>query len=291
MPLLPTNRRQFIRLAAVAGVAAIAADSILIEPNRPRIVRQDVALRRWPAQMNGFTVALLSDFHYDPYFSQHPLHAAIGLVNSLRPDLIAVTGDFVTAPVFGTDENDRRAAMTAEPCADLLRQMQASHGLWAVSGNHDFATDPDIVTGALRSRGIQVLANESAPIEANGGRFWLAGVNDVLSRTTDLDAALHSVPGNEATILLAHEPDYADYVARHPVDLQLSGHSHGGQVRIPLVGPPYLPTLARKYVWGRYHIGGLTLYTNPGLGTLGLPIRWNCPPEITLLTLRRAAGA
>jgi uncharacterized protein len=291
LPFLPTNRRQFIRLAAVAGVGAIAADSILIEPNRPRVVRQDVALRRWPAEMSGFTVALLSDFHYDPYFSEHPLHAAIGLVNALRPDLIVLTGDFVSVPLFENEERDRKAAQAAEPCADLLRQMQAPHGLWAVLGNHDFGTDPTLVTGALRSRGIQVLGNESAPIEANGGRFWLAGVNDVLSRTTDLDATLRSVPGNEATILLAHEPDYADYVARRPVDLQLSGHSHGGQVRIPLLGPLYLPTLARKYVWGRYHIGGLTLYTNPGLGTLGLPIRWNCPPEITLLTLRRAAGA
>jgi predicted MPP superfamily phosphohydrolase len=291
LAFLPTNRRKFIQIAAVAGVGAIAVDSTLIEPNRPRVVRREIALKRWPAHLEGFKIAQLSDFHYDPYFSEHPLHASIGLVNSLHPDLIVLTGDFVSIPPFReSDETDRKAASAAEPCARLLRQMQAPHGLWAVLGNHDVATDPNEVTSALHSQGIGVLANRSAPIEASGARFWLAGVNDVLSDSADLDATLQPVPGDEATILLAHEPDYADDVSHYPVDLQLSGHSHGGQVRVPLVGPLYLPRMGRKYVWGLYRVGPLTLYTNPGLGTLGVPVRWNCPPEITFLTLRRASG-
>ena len=291
MSFLPTSRRNFIRLAAAAAGAALAVDSVLIEPNRPRIVRKEIALRRWPARLEGFTIALLSDFHYDPYFSEHPLHAAIGMVSGLHPDLIVLTGDFVSVPTFRVSHKaDQRAAFAAEPCARLLRQMQAPHGLWGVLGNHDYYTDPDTVTSALRSQGIQVLGNQSAPIEANGGRFWLSGVNDILSERADLDLTLQQVPGDEATVLLVHEPDYADQVAGRAVDLQLSGHSHGGQVRIPLVGPLYLPEMARKYVWGLYRIGGLTLYTNPGLGTLGVPVRWNCPPEITLLTLHRAAN-
>ena len=236
-------------------------------------------------------MALLSDFHYDPYFSEHPLHAAIGIVNNLHPDLIVLTGDFVSVPVLSrSEESDRKAASAAEPCARLLRQMQAPHGLWAVMGNHDSSTDPAVVMSELRSNGIQVLANQSAAIEANGARFWLGGLDDVLSEAADLDVTLRSVPSGEATILLAHEPDYADDVAGHPVDLQLSGHSHGGQVRLPLVGAVYLPRLGRKYVRGQYKIGPLTLYTNRGLGTFGLPIRWNCPPEITFLTLRRTTN-
>jgi len=291
LAFLPTNRRNFIRLAAAAAVGAVAIDTTLLEPNRPRIVRREIALRRWPARLEGFTIALLSDFHYDPYFSEHPLHAAVSMVNGLHPDLIVLAGDFVSVPLFNeTDEKDQKAALAAEPCARLLRQMQAPHGLWAVLGNHDCFTDANVVTRAVRSQGIQVLANQSVPIEASGGRFWLSGVDDVMAGSPDLDLTLKPVPGDEATILLAHEPDYADYVAHHPVDLQLSGHSHGGQVRIPFVGPLYLPELARKYVWGLYTIGSLTLYTNPGLGTVGLPVRWNCPPEITLLTLRRAAS-
>jgi uncharacterized protein len=284
LPLLPLNRRKFIRLAAGAGVAALGADSVLLEPNRPHLVRKDIRLRRWPEHLDGFNIALLSDFHYDPYFSIHPIRAAVGMVNALRPDLVVLTGDFVSVPFLGDHE---KAADAAEPCAQLLRELQAPHGLWAVMGNHDSFTDPDRVTSALRAVGIQVLVNQSVPIERNSGRFWLSGVDDVLGKTADLDKTLHVVPTGEATVLLAHEPDYADRVMRHPVDLQLSGHSHGGQVRLPFLPPIYLPDLARKYVWGLYNIGELTLYTNAGIGTVQIPVRLNCPPEVTLITLRR----
>ena len=291
MAFLPTNRRKFIGLAAAAGLGAIAVDSTVFEPNRPRVVRQEIALGRWPARLEGFTIALLSDFHYDPFFSEHPVHAAIGLVNNLRPDLVVLTGDFVSMPAFRESEAMyRTAASAADPCARLLGQIKAPHGLWAVLGNHDVFTDPDVVSNALHEQGIQILINQCAAIEAAGARFWLAGVNDVVAGIADLDEALRLVPNGEPTVLLAHEPDYADDVTMYPVDLQLSGHSHGGQIRLPLLGAPYPPYLGRKYVWGLYRIGPLTLYTNPGLGTLSVPVRWNCPPEITLLTLRRALG-
>jgi predicted MPP superfamily phosphohydrolase len=233
--------------------------------------------------MNGFTVALLSDFHYDPFFSVHPLHAAIPMVNDLHPDLIVLGGDFVSVPLIG---DDRKAAFAAEPCARLLRQMTAPYGLWAVLGNHDEGTDHRHVTRALQAENIQVLANQSQAIERDGARIWLAGVNDVLSKTADLSKTLRRVPAGEAVILLAHEPDFADEAAKFPIDLQLSGHSHGGQVRIPLLPPLYLPKLAKKYIWGRYQVGPLALYTTAGLGTIGVPMRLNCPPEIALLTLR-----
>jgi uncharacterized protein len=278
------DRRKFIFGAAALGAAAMAADSLLLEPNRPQIVRREIALRRWPEYLNGFTIALLSDLHYDSRFSVHPLKAAIGMVNSLHPDLIAITGDFVTASSF--DGGEEKAAANAEPCAALLAQMHAPHGLWAVLGNHDWASDPDRVTGALHAQHIPVLANQSVAIEANGARFWLAGISEILFLTSDLDAALANIPQDEATILLAHEPDYADHASRHPVDLQFSGHSHGGQIRLPFLPPLYLPEMARKYYSGLYQVGPLTLYTNPGLGTMGVPIRLNCPPEITFITLR-----
>lgn len=285
MALPSITRRKFFGLAVGAGAAMLAGDAALIEPNFPRVVRKTIALKRWPTQLEGFSIALLSDFHYDPVFSIHPIKASIEMVNKLRPDLIALTGDFVSVPYLG---DPAKGAAAAEPCAQLLRKMQAPHGLWAVMGNHDAFTDADQVTATLRAEGIQVLANQSAPIESNGARFWLSGVEDVLGQTADLDATLHDVPADEATVLLVHEPDYADRVARHPVDLQLSGHSHGGQLRVPFLGPLYLPDLARKYIWGLYQIGGLMLYTNPGLGTVEVPVRFNCPPEITLITLRRS---
>jgi predicted MPP superfamily phosphohydrolase len=114
-------------------------------------------------------------------------------------------------------------------------------------------------------------------------------VNDVLSRTADLDKTLRRIPPGEPVILQAHEPDFADQASQYPIDLQLSGHSHGGQIRLPLLPPLYLPKMAKRYVWGRYRIGPLTLYTTAGIGTIGVPMRLNCPPEITFLTLRRLA--
>jgi predicted MPP superfamily phosphohydrolase len=283
LPVIPTTRRQFFLRAAAVGTLALAGDSILLEPNRPRIVRRDFFLPRWPQALNRFTVALLSDFHYDPYFSLHPLHAAIPLVNGLHPDLIVLTGDFVSVPEFG---DEKKAAFAAEPCARLLCQMSAPLGLWAVLGNHDDNTDPRHVTRALEAESIRVLANQSVPIELGGARFWLAGVNDVIGGTADLAATLRNVPRDEAVVLLAHEPDFADEACRFPIDLQLSGHSHGGQVRLPFLPPLYLPEMARKYVLGTYQAGPLPLYTNAGLGTVTVPVRLNCPPEITLLTLR-----
>jgi uncharacterized protein len=287
LSLLPTTRRQFLSRAAAAGAVAIAGDSVLLEPNRPRIVRKDFFLPRWPERLNGFTIALLSDFHYDAWFSVHPLHAAIGMVNGLRPDLIALTGDFVSVPLIGSR---RKAALASEPCAQLLHRMTAPHGLWAIMGNHDVDTDRKHITRVLQAENIQVLANQSQAIERDGARFWLAGVNDVLNGNSDLPKTLHAVPADEPVILLAHEPDFADEASRFPVDLQLSGHSHGGQIRFPLLPPLYLPQLAKKYVLGTYQVGPLPLYTNAGLGTIGIPARLNCPPEVTFLTLRRAIG-
>ncbi len=285
--MIPTTRRQFLFRSAAASTLAIAGDSLLLEPNVPRIVRQDFWLPRWPERMNGFTIALLSDFHYDPYFSIHPLRAAIPIVNGLRPHLIVLTGDFVSVSLTG---NGASAALAAVPCARLLREMTAPHGLWAVLGNHDAETDPRLVTRSLQAESIHVLANQSVAIERDGARIWLTGVNDVISGGADLAHALRGVPSDEAVILLAHEPDFADEASRSPIDLQLSGHSHGGQVRLPLLPPLYLPEMAKKYVLGSYQVGRLALYTNAGLGTVGIPVRLNCPPEITLLTLRSSAS-
>ena len=287
MPFPRINRRKFFRLAATAAVGIGAADSLFFEPNHPRIIRKEIALRRWPSRLDGFTIALLSDFHYDPYFSIHPIGAAVRLVNELRPDLIALTGDFVSVPWFG---DPRKGSSGAEPCAHLLRQMKVPHGMWAVLGNHDVYSNPDHVTDTLQKAGIPVLSNQSVAVEKDGARFWLAGLDDVLGGGTDLAAALHQIPADEATVLMVHEPDYADHVARYPVDLQLSGHSHGGQIKLPLVRPLYLPELAKKYIWGLYKIRELTLYTNAGIGTVEVPVRLNCLPEITLFTLRRSVS-
>ena len=286
----PTSRRRFLKIAA-AGVLAIGADASLLEPNHPVVTRIDIPLLRLPREFDGFTIAQLSDFHFDPYFSAVPIRKAVRMAIELNPDLVVLTGDFVSAPVLSGRKHDNQAAMSAYPCGELLRDLRAQHGIWAVMGNHDATTSSVDVHNALQRAGIQILSNRSVPIERGGRRFWLVGLEDVLVGAPDLPRALRDVPAADPVVLLVHEPDFAVHTANYPVDLQLSGHSHGGQVRIPWVGALYLPPLARKYPRGLRKVKNLTLYTNVGIGTLYLPVRFACAPELTFFTLRSLAPA
>lgn len=294
MRQISSSRRRFLKLAsgtAAVGTLAIGADATIFEPNRPRLVRQQIPLRRLPAAFDGLTILQLSDFHYDPYFSATPIAAAVRMANELGPDLVVLTGDFVTSPVFHRSNLIQRSEALIEPCAEALRGLSAPFGVWAVLGNHDVFADPHHIMLCLRSAGIQILRNDAAPIEREGQRFWLSGIGDVLAGDSNLGKALRGIPQDDAVVLLAHEPDFADHAARFSVDLQLSGHSHGGQVCFPLLGPVYLPHMARKYPIGLRQVGQLMLYTNVGIGTLIVPVRWNCPPEVTLITLRSLHSA
>jgi predicted MPP superfamily phosphohydrolase len=288
------TRRKFLQIGAGAavGALAIAGDGTIFEANRPQLVSIEVPLARLDESWDGFRIAQLSDFHYDDLFSAVPLRKAVDIVNQqLQPDLVVLTGDFVTSPLsVPRHRSARGAAKPIEACSELLSKIRASSGILAALGNHDMDTDGNYITAVLQSHAIPVLRNRSVSFERGGKRLWFSGVDDVLAGRPDLDLALRGIPPGEPVILLAHEPDWADYVASRPVDLQLSGHSHGGQVRLPLVGAVYLPKLGRKYPWGLRRIGPLTLYTNVGIGTIRVPVRLNCPPEITLITLRAHSG-
>ena len=284
------TRRNFLQIAAgvvATGGLALAEDTTVLEPNHPILTAIEVALAKLPAAFDGFTIAQLSDFHYDEN-SLTPIRAAIEIVNSLHPDVAVLTGDFVTVPALDHGIQKKRAASAAEPCAKLLANLQPRLGMAAVLGNHDVESDAPRITAALQSNGIPVLRNRSIPVEQAGSRIWLSGLDSMLEGHPDLDLAMQGVPAKELVVLLVHEPDFADDAARYPVDLQLSGHSHGGQIWLPVVGAPWLPRFARKYPRGLHRIGSLTLYTNMGLGTIRLPVRLNCPPEVTLFTLRCA---
>jgi predicted MPP superfamily phosphohydrolase len=293
LSFFPT-RRKFLQIgAATAALSAfaVAGDGTIFEANEPKLVSLDVRLPRLPEAWDGFRIAQLSDLHYDDYFSVVPLRNAVQMVNRLQPDLIVVTGDFITSPgKHSLRSTIVRAEKAVESCAKVVAQMHARSGILAALGNHDVGSNAHHVVEVLQSHNIPVLVNRSVPFEREGKRLWLAGVDDILAGRPRLELALKGIPADEPVVLLAHEPDWADYVAKHPVDLQLSGHSHGGQIRIPLLGAPYLPLMARKYPWGLRQIGGLTLYTNSGIGTIEVPMRIDCPPEVTLITLRSTPG-
>jgi uncharacterized protein len=285
---LPLTRRSFFKLGASVAVTAIAVDASVFEPNDPKLVELTLPIKRLPAVWDGLRIAQLSDFHYDDDFSVVPLRKAVETLNRLQPDIILLTGDFVSSSYFVSRR--KKAADAIEPCSKLLSQLKAKIGLFGCLGNHDGATDPDRIFDVLQRRNIKMLRNHSLPLERDGKRLWLAGLDDVIEGSADLGITLHKIPADEAVVLMAHEPDFATQVAKHAVDLQLSGHSHGGQVRIPLIGAPILPELGVKFPKGLYKVGGLTLYTNVGIGTVTLPVRFACPPEITLITLKSSSS-
>jgi predicted MPP superfamily phosphohydrolase len=284
--LSSVSRRKFLIAAglATASTLALAEDTVVREPNHPELVKIEIPLPRLPEAFDGFTIAQLSDFHYDEVFTVVPIRRAVEIVNGIHPDLVVLTGDFVTISMLAVAD-EPEAAKAAEPCAKLLSTLRSTIGSIAVLGNHDVHSDPDYVTEVLSSHGIPVLRNRSQVVEQNGARLWFCGLDSIDTRP-QIEHALVGVPKSEAVVLLMHEPDYADRAARHAVDLQLSGHSHGGQVWLPGIGAPWLPYGARKYPRGRYMVGALPLYTNVGLGTIRLPVRLNCTPEVTLFTLR-----
>lgn len=282
-----TTRRDFLRTGAKLSVgAALAAGSYGAFFERQHVVVRhvEIPLTRLPEALDGLRIAQLSDLHYHPEFSAGVIRKAVEYVNQLNPDVLVLTGDYVTLSEFRSE--DPGAAKAASPCAELLAPLRPKLGIYAVLGNHDSFTDPSYVSGALTERGIHVLANEAAPIEKDGRRIWIAGIADALGGFPDFDATLRRIPHKEPVVLLAHEPDVADEATKFPVDLQLSGHSHGGQIRLPFLPPLALPRLGRKYPMGLRKVGQMALYTNIGLGTIGVPVRILAAPEVTLLTLR-----
>lgn len=270
-----------------AGIAALglAGYSGLIETNEIEVKKHDIRVQRLAPAFDGFKIALLSDFHFGPYTGARQIGAAVRAANQIQPDAIMLLGDFVSEPLSG---DPKLGAKKAEPCAQVLSGLKSRLGSFAVLGNHDYATDPSFVADALHGHGISVLRDENRAFEQDGGRLWLVGVTDATFAHSNLDQALEKVPSHENKILLVHEPDYADYASRYGIDVQFSGHSHGGQIRIPGIRPLWLPPLGRKYYRGYYRVGSLQLYTNEGIGTIGLPFRFCSPPEVTLITLRAA---
>ena len=269
----------------VAGFASVAAaDTLLVEPRNLVARRITVRLKRLPEAFEGFRIAQLSDIHFGPYMGSTGVERALRLAESFQPDLLALTGDFVSHPLGRP--NGRGGARFIEPCADILAQCKDST-LVGVLGNHDHWNGAGLVAAGLKDRGVTVLRNAAFPLERGSERIWIAGVDDVFVRAADLNLTLRRVPASEMTILLAHEPDFADQAALLPIDLQLSGHSHGGQVRLPGVGAMILPPLGRKYPIGLNRVRDLQVYTNVGLGVINPPVRFLCPPEVTFMTLAK----
>lgn len=277
--------------AGFYGVAGLALYAGEVERHWIEVSEHEIHLRGLPAAFDGMRMAQLSDIHMDDYTEPIFLRHAVNLVNRLKPDAVLMTGDFVTSGIWPK----RFARRAAWQCSNILSNLDCK-ALYAALGNHDHNIGAKEVSAALAANGVAVLRNECMPIERAGGRIWIAGVEDPLEGHPNPDLAvlpsIRNQPG-EPVVLLCHAPDYADHLLTLPagqaVDLMLSGHTHGGQIRLPLLSAMVLPPLGRKYVEGWFQLGSLQLYVNRGLGTIELPFRFNCPPEITMFTLRTGA--
>jgi predicted MPP superfamily phosphohydrolase len=266
----------------MAALGAAAVDGFLLEPRHVLPSYHTVALCGLPPALDGFRIAQLTDLHVGArYWRPEITVRAVEVANSLAPDLVVITGDFADS------------STGAIVCAEYLAALRAPHGVVAVLGNHDYYGNrrrPGLVVRALESIGVRVLLNASCPIERGGARLWLAGVDDGRLRRADVARALSGIPPGEGPcILLSHYPDVADTLRPRQVDLVLSGHTHGGQVNLPVLGRLACRRNARsRFVAGFYDVGGAQLFVSRGIATIGIPARLFCLPEVPLLRL--AAG-
>jgi predicted MPP superfamily phosphohydrolase len=266
-------RRSFLGVSALAVLSAGGAKGVS-EALDFRIESFPVPIPNLPPALEGFRIVALSDFHLLPYTRIGFLKRAISAASGLNPDLVVLLGDFVDATVESIHE-----------LAPALAHLRARHGVMAVLGNHDHLQGAAVVAETLARNGIEVLSNRGILLPVGRVGIYVSGT-DSLSGRFSLRQALEGHQPGVPSILLAHEPDVADEVAADGrVSLQLSGHSHGGQVRCGGIEQFLLPRGARKYAFGSYKIGELFLHTSRGLGTTGVPLRFGSEPEVTLLTL------
>lgn len=260
-----------------SGLAALGGYgySTLIEPDWLVVERVTIPINQLPTSIEGLRIVQLSDLHLHPVTQIEHIQAAVNTANTLKPDLVVLTGDFVL-----------RSAESIFELAPVLAQLNATYGVFAILGNHDLWTDAAIVRQGLEEAGLPVLHNQGAALQIGRGSLYVAGLDDGWSGQPDLARALDGVTTDTPTILLMHEPDFADQFAHDPrVSLQLSGHSHGGQIRLPGIGALVLPTYGRKYDHGLYRVQNMWLYTNRGIGVIEPGVRFNCRPEVTEITL------
>jgi predicted MPP superfamily phosphohydrolase len=284
----PDQPSRFTRRNFLIGAGTIAAGMTLYAGEIARheldIVNRTIPITNLPAPFHGYRIVQLSDIHLDEFTEPFFLERVVRKVNALAPDLVLLTGDFVTHGSLTFVAGNHAAHRCAEVIATLTAPLR-----YAILGNHDVTVNAPMVIHALATRGTPVLVNQYIAIEKNGSRLWLCGLEDPGTSHPDLDLTIPANP-EAPVILMSHEPDYADTVTAHPrgqlVDLMLAGHSHGGQVRLPFLGPLILPPMGEKYPEGFYRFNRMQLYVNRGIGTVGLPFRLNCPPEITVLTLQ-----
>jgi predicted MPP superfamily phosphohydrolase len=276
-----TSARRWLRWTAVAlGLAILVAGlrAFWWEPAGLIVTEERISLHL--AAGGSVRIAILTDLHVgSPFNGPAKLHEVVERTNAARPDVICILGDLVIQGVIGG------RFVPPEQIAGELKTLRAPAGVFAVLGNHDGWLDHDRVKRALEQNAIRVIEESAARTQTPAGPVWIAGIGDLWTGAHDVRAALAAVKDDAPVILLTHNPDvFPDVPAR--VALTLAGHTHGGQVRLPFVGRPIVPSqFGQRYAAGHVIEGGRHLFVATGVGTSILPVRFRVPPSVTVLTI------
>jgi len=273
------GRRQFLKgLAAtpLVTVAGISAYARLIEPHHYWISETDIFIRDLPERFEDFRITQLTDVHHSRILGLDEVRRVVELAQQTRPDMFVLTGDYTTSY--------RRFI---EPCAEALSSLNAPEGVWAVLGNHDHYTDPELTARALERHHISVMNNVHTTLRRGPDSLQLSGIDDWTWNAVDWTRAFSGLNPSTPTVLLSHQPSVLDFEQTRDVSLILSGHTHGGQLRLPFVGAPArFATTDLKYDRGLFRRGETQLYVSSGTGVIGLPVRLGVRPEIAVLRLK-----
>lgn len=281
------NRRSFLKKAfgTLLGILGISGGGYYyakeIEPIMLEHNKEIIHSTRIPSSFHDFKIIQFSDTHVGFHYTLDQLKKLVKKMNMTNPNMVVFTGDLIDAP---------QSFKEREELITILSEVQATEGKYWIYGNHDhggFGTD--MIHDIMTESAFELLQNKQTTIQINNDRINLTGIDDVILGTPDLAKTLDNVNTDLFTILLAHEPDYADEASKYPIDIQLSGHSHGGQVRLPFIGHLYTPAYAEKYIQGKYQLNDrFQLIVSRGIGTTRLPYRFLCKPEFHEYVLKNS---
>lgn len=286
-PIGKIHRRKWLKhtLMTGAGLAALPVSAVgygYWEASQIRIHRQTVRLPYLPEEFDGITVAVLADLHHGPLVSLSFIRQTVELAQSLSADAYALVGDFAHR---GTHTD-----VQLPPCLEVMQQLRAPLGVYAVPGNHDMMRGGVVYRDAIAQTRITDLTNCAICLGRGPRKLWVAGVDDLFWGRPDVSSALHGIPDRSAVLLLSHNPDFAELSPDPRVGLMLSGHTHGGQIYLPNLGARWLPSrYGEKYRAGLVRGPASQVFVSRGLGESGIPLRVNSPPEINLLTIVSAS--
>ena len=276
------KRRAFIsRSITLGAIALLGSYPIFIERNLVRVNRYRIGLSDLPPSFSGFTIAHLTDLHFGTLVSESFIEGVISKTNQLKTDIIVCTGDYV---------HDKNTAEEIDRVWPLLSMLQARDGVYSVLGNHDHWADTARSIYWLERTG-QNIRHTCRSITRGNERIWIGGAGDYWEDDLGIETAFSHSPGDEFRILLTHNPDSIDTNFATRISLVLSGHTHGGQVRIPFYGAPVLPVANKRYSSGLITTDTTTLFISRGIGWAIYPVRFNCTPEIAVLELQRLQTA